>query len=148
MRERGVTYSNRSVGLPNASVAFDSNGTAKRGAWFEYRERYEGGTEGRRLARMIGTVDATGEDGLPPVRNWIVALAVSDRGSFAYLRWIDPRDVTWSTREPPGAMLAWIAQPTATLPSLKACLRLDAYGSLSQRFVREVGLRLRDWGIR
>ena len=98
-----ATIRHRQTKLPKlvTTIGFD-RWIARPGDLILYRERLAGGDDApslRRIARVIGTVDAptlpagTNYEGSPAVKNHICVMALADDGSYAYERWVDPADV-------------------------------------------------------
>lgn len=84
---------NVKIWLPNAVPIGHDKYYASPGDLILYKEYYEGGMYGLRLARVIGRIkecDNQGED----CKGYILVSAIDETLNFSYERWIKPEDVS------------------------------------------------------
>ena len=92
---RNVLYTKRKnvkIFLPNCSTLGFGKYYASPGDLINYKEEYVGGTHGYRLARVIGRIKGTDNCG-SQCKGHILVSALEDELTYAYERWIDPKDV-------------------------------------------------------
>lgn len=104
------------------------------GYWITYREEYEGGTHGTRVARVLGRIEWAEAVTFSSIdfTGYLSVLACADDLHHAYIRWINPADVLTALERPPVAMLAFLG---GDLPRPDMVHRLSEYGTLSENYV-------------
>lgn len=97
-----------------------------------YRERYEGGTEGRRLARVLGLVNQL-PDGKPAEKNLLLVLAASDMLNHAYERYVKIEDVL-EVRSPSKSVFAqWFL--SGPVPEPEVAIAAVKYGCVNDNYI-------------
>jgi hypothetical protein len=83
---------------------------------------------------MIGRVSTSGTDG-EVIKNYIVAIGLSQDLTFPMQRWVNPKDVITVFAKPPKAFLRWF---TGTLPTkdLVAFIRKIEQGATSDYYTK------------
>jgi hypothetical protein len=144
---RAHELSDRAVKCPNA-LDHDQQTRygvkAKTGAWVTYKETYTDGSSQTRHGRVLGRVAARAiADDVKDIDGHLSVLALSDNMQHAYIRWIDPKDVTEVSVNPPAALLAWVLQPQ--LPDADMVHKLSAYGTLSSSYINLADHHINAW---
>lgn len=140
--------SNRKVYLPRASTIGYGKYEAKRGDLIVYEEHdNDGGVHNRRMARVLGTVDAPGVCGNPPTKNHLFVLALADDGHTAYERWIDPKRVV-SCQASPSKFAAWFFSDEPMRYSAADVIRLSEYGTLDDHYIDKLDARVQQLNIK
>lgn len=117
---------------PNASYYGGSKHSVSVGDLISYRERYEGGTEGRRLARVLGLVNEL-PDGKPAGKNLLLVLAASDMMNHAYERYVEIEDVLEVRSPSQSAFAQWfLAGP---MPEPEVALAAVKYGCVNDSYI-------------
>lgn len=139
------TIDNRKIPCPNSTRwGGGGKGACKAGDMILYREPWEGGAHGHRLARVLGRVSAPAiGDDKTPVKGWALAMALSDDASHGYERWINPSDITLVINTP-SAFAAFFFQPTLPYDA-QTMRRLMAYGSMCDRFIGNAAENVAAW---
>lgn len=122
---------NRAIPCPNASLLGYAYGRAKAGHCVTYREG-----DKVRLARVLGRVTAPALPGdASPVKGWALVMALSEDGTHAYERWINPANIT-RVFDAPTNLAAFFFAPT--LPYGVATMRrLMEHGTICDSYVAE-----------
>ena len=127
---RRGTYAKRPVYCPNASTFGYSKRKACPGDVLTWKYKADDVYSGRMLARVNAHAD--GPD-VPAVRGFIAVLELTATFDHAFVRWIDPKDVT-EVRRAPVAFPAWFF---GELPPIDKILAAEAYGSLDEHYVEQ-----------
>lgn len=147
---REHTLTDRKVACPGA---FDHDRQsrygvfAKTGDWIIYRATDAAGNEWQyRAGRVLGRVDApfVPDDRYPckAIKGHISVLAFSDNMQFAYIRWIDPKDVAEVSKHPPSKLFAFM---TGKLPDAEMVHKLADYGTISERHIDKADHHINAW---
>lgn len=139
---RDATIDGKQVICRNASMLGYSSVKLRVGMVFTVSDEYGGdGSAFRMIGRIAYAPALRGDAG--PIRNWILALVLSNDGTFCYERWINPEHVT-STHPVPSRMAEFFFAPK--LPYDVATLRrLEEYGTLSDQFVQGAAHHVAAW---
>lgn len=150
---RAHTLTQRAVHCPNA-LDWDRQTRygvkARLGDWITYgetRTNSDGSNPSThyRTGRVLGRIEAPALEGQypsPAVDGWISVLALSDSLQHAYIRWVDPAEVTEISARPPAKLLAWMTGP---LPAPDLVHKLSAYGTLSESYIDKADHHLNAW---
>ena len=131
-----VTLSKKKVICPHASLLGYGTRRAKPGMFV----RWDGGH-----GRIIATIDYAPPLGeTPEIKGWLLVMTLSDDLSFAYERWIDPKDVI-ECRPWPTKFFLWMAQPTLPYDPY-TIRRLMEYGTLNDEYIDNISTRVEEWG--
>ena len=148
---REHVLSDRAVKIPYEAGAMDHDTmsrygvTVKTGMWITYKERYTDNSFNYAHGRVLGRVEADAVNGQfpsPRIDGHISVLQLSQHMTHAYIRWVDPMDVTEVSLKPPQKLLAWI---TGELPSAEMVHKLADYGTLSERYIDRVDHHINAW---
>lgn len=135
-RSEKATVSDVGVYLPNASTIGFAKSTAKRGDLLVW--------DGR-LVRSLGRIESVES---PDANRWraltgkILGLTLADSGTFAYIRVLDPADVT-ECNTVPSDFASFFFSPTLPTPDLTVWLA--DYGTLSHDHIRGIQERIRQF---
>jgi len=117
---------------PNATHYGGSKYAASVGDLILYRERYEGGTEGSRLARVLGLANEL-PDRSDPGKDTLVVLAASDMMNYAYERFVKLEDVL-EIREPSQSAFArWFL--SGPMPHPDVAIAAVKYGCVNNSYL-------------
>lgn len=112
MRTDGM-IDRRQVTCPNASLLGYGRGVARVGDWLTWSYTTQDGIDPQiHHGRMIGRVKYAPACGdTPIIKRWIEVLELSPELTHAYIRWIDPAEVTtiYRHRKDMRAFLSWFA---------------------------------------
>lgn len=97
-----------------------------------YRERYEDGTEGRRLARVLGLVNEL-PDGKPAGKNLLLVLAASDMLNHAYERFVKLEDVLEIRTPGQSVFTQWFL--SGPMPHPEIAIAAVRYGCVNDSYI-------------
>lgn len=134
---RACVISESKVNLPNASP----DGKSFK-SYAEPGDLVVFGRASPSTGRVLGRVDApfvagTGQHAgydCPKIEGWLAVLVLSHYAESAYVRWIDPAQVT-ECRPVSPALAAWFFQ--AKLPDPVTVCRLADHGTLSESYIAD-----------
>jgi hypothetical protein len=121
----------------NASTIGYSTWKVSMGDLIKYREHYEGGTSGYRLARVLGLIrKGDGHPGNPPLsEDHLFVLAADDLLRYGYERWVALSDVVEIDSRQPGAFTRWFL--FGTMPAASQALAMIKHGSMSDSYLEQ-----------
>lgn len=134
-----ATIDNKAIPCPNATFFAGGRGKAKAGDMITCN--HSGAT---RMARILGRVSApalSGDDG--PTVGWALVMMLSNDGSFAYERWINPADIT-RVYDAPTNMAAFFFAPTLPYDA-HTMRRLMEHGTTMERYITSADERVKGW---
>lgn len=126
-----VKIDNVAVTGPNASTIGFAKHKVKRGDVFTYND----GTC-QRIARSLGRITAPSEGSAPAVSGFVLAMVIGSDCSFAYERWIDPKDIT-EIVDCPTKFMQWFFQPEIPYPA-QTMRNVLASGAASERYLDNI----------
>lgn len=98
-----------------------------------YRESYADGSEGRRLARVLGRARGRLPDGSDPGKDTLVVLAVDEMMAFAYERYVSVADVVRVRAPSKSAFARWFL--SGPVPRPEVAIAAVKYGCVNDRYV-------------
>lgn len=117
---------------PNAAHYGSTKYQVEVGDLVWYRERHEGGGEGRRIARVLGLVNEL-PDGKPAGKNLLLVLAASDMLNHAYERYVKIEDVLEVRAPSKSAFAQWfLAGP---VPEPEVAIAAVKYGCMNNNYI-------------
>lgn len=123
-----VRIDNVAVPAPNASTLGFAKRKVKRGDVFTYND----GTC-QRIARSLGRITAPAEGSAPSVSEFVLAMVIGNDCSFAFERWIDPKDIT-EIVNCPTKFMQWFFQPDLPYPP-QVMRNVLASGAACERYL-------------
>lgn len=136
---RDATIDGKQVICPNASLL--ASGTRKARVGCMVTCEHNGQT---RIARMLGRVAySPAIEGAERIENYLLVMMLAEDGTFAYERWIDPKEVT-RIFESPAKFAAFFFAPK--LPyDLKTMRRLMDHGTMSESYINNAPTHVARW---
>lgn len=117
---------------PNAAHYGHAKYSVSVGDLVLYRERHEGGTEGTRLARVLGLVKEL-PDGKPAGKNLLLVLAASDMLNHAYERYVEIEDVLEVRAPSKSAFAQWFL--SGPVPDPEVAIAAVKYGCVNNNYI-------------
>jgi hypothetical protein len=126
---RKAKYSAKKVYLPKSSRIGYGVTYAKPGHWITWGERCNG--------RVLGRIDESSRDGLENCDGWLAVMSLGEDLTHAFVRWVNPAEVTSCRETPPAALLAWITgdEWPKTAAGIPRMLAMAEHGTCSDHYI-------------
>jgi hypothetical protein len=129
---RKARYDMKQVVCRNASCIGYSSNIAKPGYWIAY------GAAGGGLGRVLGRIaEADYKHDSVSVVGWLAVMVLGMEATHAWVRWVNPADVTACHAKPPAALFAWLAgdEWVKSKADIARLIAMAQHGTTSESFI-------------
>jgi hypothetical protein len=131
---RKAQYDMQRVICKNASCIGYSSNVAKPGYWVSWRDGAN--AAGPLIGRVIGRIAKTDGQG-NDCAGFLAVMSLGMEATHAWIRWVDPADVTACYEKPPADLLAWITgnEWVKNKGDIARMIAMSEHGTLSESFI-------------